>query len=733
MRPQPPPYFSPPSSLPRYLPPHPYHPQVLPYPNPQVFTAMPPHAGTITAEPLSPISAQTHNVITVDHWPPSYRPLGNQGGIFPVNVIPSENSAIHRVATQIQNPLVDAPGGSRHENSSRAQEVLGNGRRFAQGPHANSSLSSHMGSEWFISFTEVPLPHNAAQTKNIITVVHQAPVILPVKTKVAVVEAATSTGPVPVLHSTCLTALQGCNDDPLCRRLLDPVLGVCGNECDREACMKNLRVFYRNVGFKWALEVAFCLCKKSSATADKCLAAQEKLHPSCARRPEGAGPMLCNRLAHNCKEDKSCRHRLEFYEQACAVDSDTRRCAGSTSECRRALLGILGTQLRNLCTCAAKDAADPRETYNCLDWQRILWFNPCVVESQTDYHREMLAGVGPEDVITTSANIVTTYTTTQSYTSGQVATDHVPLVIQPPGTNIPSPYTPPYNEGPPKHQTALPLPTAPPTTTTSTTTQPPRYCEKGGDDNSGAEYIIEGGGRRYYKAYDSTCSELCLCHPNDQLVCRVLDCIEAHTCSNGVAMYTHAMPAYLHKRGKCICYSGNFVCVRPDSKEYTYDDLKGVYLFLGYSKAEEKLLNPYTNMNVDDIVPRLRELVLDEQAKINGTDCQLEVVEHIDENMILQAMLEDYYEDRDNMSAIQLHDIKDKCAESLKIVADRINSKDPEVRADVALSMVLLAQVHIRLPPIPAAAGILHAPPCHILLGLTLLLIELGKYTLPAS
>ena len=57
------------------------------------------------------------------------------------------------------------------------------------------------------------------------------------------------------------------------------------------------------------------------------------------------------------------------------MDSDTRRCAGSTAECRRALLGILGTKLRNLCTCSS---SDPREAYMCMDWQRILWFNPCV-------------------------------------------------------------------------------------------------------------------------------------------------------------------------------------------------------------------------------------------------------------------------------------------------------------------------------------------------------------------
>ena len=71
------------------------------------------------------------------------------------------------------------------------------------------------------------------------------------------------------------------------------------------------------------------------------------------------------------------RHRLEYYEQACAVDADTSRCAGSSAECRQAVTGILGTQLRVMCSCAGSTA---REAYFCVDWQRILWFNPCVGE-----------------------------------------------------------------------------------------------------------------------------------------------------------------------------------------------------------------------------------------------------------------------------------------------------------------------------------------------------------------
>lgn len=69
------------------------------------------------------------------------------------------------------------------------------------------------------------------------------------------------------------------------------------------------------------------------------------------------------------------RVRLREYEQACAVDSVTRKCAGPTSECRNAIIHILGTKLRFFCGCNGTDVI---QLYDCLDWQRILWVNPCV-------------------------------------------------------------------------------------------------------------------------------------------------------------------------------------------------------------------------------------------------------------------------------------------------------------------------------------------------------------------
>lgn len=69
-----------------------------------------------------------------------------------------------------------------------------------------------------------------------------------------------------------------------------------------------------------------------------------------------------------------CRHRLEHYEQACAVDSSTFKCAGRPSNCRTAIIGILGTPLRVSCSCQG-----PTEShYDCVGWQRLLWSNTCV-------------------------------------------------------------------------------------------------------------------------------------------------------------------------------------------------------------------------------------------------------------------------------------------------------------------------------------------------------------------
>lgn len=172
--------------------------------------------------------------------------------------------------------------------------------------------------------------------------------------------------------------------------------------------MESLQTFYRDNSHEdLSLDAALCLCRKTSSRHDSCMLAKEKLHPLCAQRPpdgsstvattNGAYNMLpaCHTLADLCKEDPECRYgsleshslwfglvigiflrsRLEFFEQSCAVDSVTKKCAGKMNNCRIALLGIMGTPLRSLCACQGSDL---QQLYECLGWQRLLWLNPCV-------------------------------------------------------------------------------------------------------------------------------------------------------------------------------------------------------------------------------------------------------------------------------------------------------------------------------------------------------------------
>ena len=75
------------------------------------------------------------------------------------------------------------------------------------------------------------------------------------------------------------------------------------------------------------------------------------------------------------------RDPYERFEQACAVDSTTQNsCAGRPDNCRKAMIGILGTELRTNCDCNSV-TADFYKTYECMGVQRILWANRCMGKS----------------------------------------------------------------------------------------------------------------------------------------------------------------------------------------------------------------------------------------------------------------------------------------------------------------------------------------------------------------
>merc|ERR1719474_1398230 len=49
------------------------------------------------------------------------------------------------------------------------------------------------------------------------------------------------------------------------------------------------------------------------------------------------------------------------------------------------MLEILGTDLRTNCACSGT-AGDFRELFECIEYRRLFWLNPCVVDAQKDYH-----------------------------------------------------------------------------------------------------------------------------------------------------------------------------------------------------------------------------------------------------------------------------------------------------------------------------------------------------------
>ena len=68
---------------------------------------------------------------------------------------------------------------------------------------------------------------------------------------------------------------------------------------------------------------------------------------------------------------------LHRYEQSCSQDPDTKSCAAPLPQCRDAMVEILGTDLRTNCACAGT-AGDFRELFECIEYQRLFWSNPCV-------------------------------------------------------------------------------------------------------------------------------------------------------------------------------------------------------------------------------------------------------------------------------------------------------------------------------------------------------------------
>ncbi|KAL4712576.1 hypothetical protein ACJJTC_007592 [Scirpophaga incertulas] len=446
------------------------------------------------------------------------------------------------------------------------------------------------------------------------------------------------------LQSTCHVALDSCIKDAECMTSLTPVLQKChAMECDREGCMTALRMFYRKPGVHWNTEIAFCLCKKTDNREDSCMNAQERLHPACAQRPPMGSPLpACHTLAHACREDPECRIRLENYEQWCAVDAVTQGCAGSPAACRAAVVAVLGTRLRAACACRGTDFA---QLYECLGWQRLLWLNPCVVDSQSDYHVKTYGSL----LTTTPADNSISYMTV-----------------------------------------------APETAIVHRTTTHHRH-------NKG---VIKADLELYRSAELAECTDLCVCEPSLQVSCKVA-CVPRAPCSSRLAHYSHAAPAYQAYRGRCYCYSGAFICMRPSPGEYKLPE--GVYLLLGFSAVDEALLRPHTGLGAEDAVRLLQQYLYSVDRQ--GTNCTLTLFNISNENVIISASVPQREQEalKDAGEAL-LDREKEECIDVLKVVKSRINSQHEDISSHLLLSIFKIAEVDVVYPAPPSSAITAHHP-----------------------
>ncbi|CAG5100961.1 Similar to Gfra3: GDNF family receptor alpha-3 (Mus musculus) [Cotesia congregata] len=384
-----------------------------------------------------------------------------------------------------------------------------------------------------------------------------------------------------ILSSTCHQAYSMCRNDTECRGLLQPILNHCdASSCARNECMNALQKFYKKANDSHSMEIAFCLCKKTQDKDDACIVAQEKMHPVCAQGHDISELPTCHSLALACREDITCRNKLEHYEQSCAVDSVTKKCAGPPADCRRAMLGILGTELRSNCACKGTELT---QLYDCLGWQRLLWVNPCVVESQKDFHARKKhhhhSNIKPSTTTlsTDSWSTSATFFAVTPLITDSVEEDNVFVCFKDRGKII-------------------------------------------------STYL--------YRDNEPECSDLCQCGEGVTLVCNTI-CVQPSPCKTPFAFYNHAAPAYQAFRGRCLCYSGRFICMRPSPE--TYNIPHGVFMFLGYSETDEDFMKTYNNLTVLDAVNSLDSFIREEAN--NKTMCTLFLYNVTQENVIAVARL----------------------------------------------------------------------------------------------
>ncbi|KAK3864241.1 hypothetical protein Pcinc_030061 [Petrolisthes cinctipes] len=524
--------------------------------------------------------------------------------------------------------------------------------------------------------------------------------------------------------------------------------------CNKEACRSSIQDIYKYLldnNHDLALKIALCVCRDSKEDSySKCLRGQRRLHPPCAIMSESTSVSQCHNLGRDCRSDRVCRYRLEHYELSCAADTVTGRCAGQHQECTKALLGLLGSDLHTNCVCKGNAFQDISQ---CLAWKRLIWGNPCVVESQLTYH---LTQVGlTHDMLLSSL------------------TSHHDAQVDPRGENDPHhyghgvpPHLPPSQAGAkstsshysqdgyvrynsqddradeedrvavvearkvagssstsqsdhtlPNAAPAYPESTPIPHMTTvyipPTTKRPERFCDVP-DPQGGRPHVIEEHDSiRLYKGVEQECPQVCECVIHGKTECRVLECLEKRPCETGFTLYSQI------NRGECVCYSGDFICQRPREEDFRLST--GLFLLLGFSKTEERILRPVNNGGaVEALVPL--QILLRNVAASMGAECGVELIMEAGSNLVLQVynvpptgIIPSNY--TDNLPT--LHQERERCLRPLSRVAHMFIHREPRIKHDVRLSLFKLAEVVDNVPSPQRISSSVGLRPCCCNLAVT--------------
>jgi len=193
-----------------------------------------------------------------------------------------------------------------------------------------------------------------------------------------------------------------------------------------------------------------------------------------------------------------------------------------------------------------------------------------------------------------------------------------------------------------------------------------------------------------------------------EVSCAFLVPIEKKHCDTDLAYYRHESPFYLEHRGRCICYSGEFICEKKINAPTTA--LLGVHLFLGFRRRDSELLMERLQEKIGstspvdenkEITSAVQEYVSNYIHRNNKTVCSITMTELVDENIVLVATMhrKDQEMMKNAMSNEMKHAEKEECYGAFLDIADPINSRDAGMRAHAVMSMFKIASAEANVPP----------------------------------